>query len=415
MAYIRAHQTTQKSKGKPVKRYEVVWREAHPTQHGKTRARQESYGTREQAEARRDALNNAKHTLGGTTALADAKKAGALTFGHYAQGWLAAQRVKAATNDKLRPETVDGYERRLAVYALPTFGGRPIGSITSTDCETYLAALVGRGMSPATLKHHWSVLRNVFVYAHRNNALASNPVDAVDYSGNSAARRNKRHHPLTAGEVAAVATSIGERYPVYELFTYFAAYTGLRAEELAGCENRDLEFKPSSHGVAADIHVRRAKKRRAGQWVEDALKTEKSARTVQLPSWLAARMADYLATEHERADEPTAPLWPNRAMGGSWRRGCPGSRGARLRRAGRPGRVLQEPVPARPRGRRAAREPTRYGDCARGPGRPLPRPSAYVRDLAVVRGRARDEGVKVVGAQHLHADARRVRRLDPEG
>lgn len=33
-------------------------------------------------------------------------------------------------------------------------------------------------------------------------------------------------------------------------------------------------------------------------------------------------MADYLADDHERADEPTAPLWPNRALGGARRRGC---------------------------------------------------------------------------------------------
>jgi hypothetical protein len=33
-------------------------------------------------------------------------------------------------------------------------------------------------------------------------------------------------------------------------------------------------------------------------------------------------MDDYLKTEHERGDDPTAPLWPNRAMGGSRRPGC---------------------------------------------------------------------------------------------
>ena len=73
MAYIRTHNTTAKRKGKVVKRYEVVWREPAtdpatglPT--GKSRARQESYPTREAAEARRDELNAAKHTLGGATA-----------------------------------------------------------------------------------------------------------------------------------------------------------------------------------------------------------------------------------------------------------------------------------------------------------------------------------------------------------
>lgn len=33
-------------------------------------------------------------------------------------------------------------------------------------------------------------------------------------------------------------------------------------------------------------------------------------------------MANYLADDHERADEPTAPLWPNRVLGGARRRGC---------------------------------------------------------------------------------------------
>ena len=40
-------------------------------------------------------------------------------------------------------------------------------------------------------------------------------------------------------------------------------------------------------------------------------KSKKSRRTVPLPPWLAERMADYLATEHPRGDEPTAPLWPS--------------------------------------------------------------------------------------------------------
>ncbi|WP_123025108.1 site-specific integrase [Mycolicibacterium stellerae] len=33
-------------------------------------------------------------------------------------------------------------------------------------------------------------------------------------------------------------------------------------------------------------------------------------------------MRDYLDTVHPRSDERTAPLWPNRALGGARRRGC---------------------------------------------------------------------------------------------
>jgi integrase len=81
-------------------------------------------------------------------------------------------------------------------------------------------------------------------------------------------------------------------------------------------------FTPGPRGARANIDVRRAKKRRGGSWVTDALKSAKSQRTVPLPPWLAARMRDYLDSTHPRADEPSAPLWPNRALGGARRRGC---------------------------------------------------------------------------------------------
>ena len=325
MAYIRSHETNIKRKGKTVKRYEVVWREPHPVT-GLLRARQESYTTREAAEVRRDELNAAKHTIGGTAPLADAKVAGGKPFAHYAQAWLSAQRVRAASGGgKIRADTVEGYAARLAVYVLPEFGTRPIASISPADCEAFLAALVARGIAPATLKHHWSVLRAVFVYAVRHKAILANPVDAVDYSGNSAQRRNKRHHPLTGEQVAALAASIGERYPVYSLFTLFAAYTGLRAEELAGLEVGDLAFQPATTGPTGAVHVRRAKKRKAaakGGWATAPLKSARSSRVVPLPGWLAARMAEYLTEVHPHADAPTAPLWPNRTLGGARRRGC---------------------------------------------------------------------------------------------
>ncbi|WP_459956087.1 tyrosine-type recombinase/integrase [Mycobacterium avium] len=318
---MRTYETTERRKGKPVRVYRVVWREPVRDKFGlptpQTRARQENYPTREAAEARRDELNAARHTTG-TSALAEQRKAGEQPFGYYARAWLDAQRVKVASG-RVKAATVDGYAARLAVYVLPEFGGKAIAAITPRDCEQFLAALVGRRLTPATLKHHWSVLRNVFVYALRHKAIAANPVDGVDFSANSSERRNRRHHPLTAEQVAAVASSIGERYPVYELLTLFAAYTGLRAEELAGLEVGDLVFAPRP---SCTVHVRRAKKRQAGEWNTDTLKSARSNRTVPLPGWLAERMRDYLDTTHPVAANPHAPLWPNRALGGARRRGC---------------------------------------------------------------------------------------------
>lgn len=279
MAYLREHVTKQRDeRGRPVKTYTVEWRETvrddfglpvpkypnRPDGPPATRFRRETYASRDDADACRDELNAARHTTG-TTALADQRKAGDLPFGHYARAWLDSQRVRAASGDKIRPATVDGYAKRLAIYALPEFGAMAIASITPAHCEQFLVKLVDRSLTPATLKHHWSTMRAVFVYALRHKAIASNPVDAVDFSACSTMRSQRRHHPLTADQVAAVAASVGTRYPVYELLTYFAAYTGLRAEELAGCEVGDLTFAPGPAGVRARIDVRRSKKRRAGE------------------------------------------------------------------------------------------------------------------------------------------------------
>jgi integrase len=67
-----------------------------------SRAQQETYSSRDEAEARRDELNAAKHTTG-TATLAAQRKAGDLPFGHNARAWLDSQRVKrpAATRSKL--------------------------------------------------------------------------------------------------------------------------------------------------------------------------------------------------------------------------------------------------------------------------------------------------------------------------
>ena len=105
----------------------------------------------------------------------------------------------------------------------------------------------------------------------------------------------------------------------------FMAYTGLRAGEVTGLEVEDVVFTPApvTPGVntsRAAVQVRRTKDRKGGQWVTGTLKSKRSRRTVPLPAWLAAEMADYLAGTHPRAAEPTAPLWPSRTYGGGYRR-----------------------------------------------------------------------------------------------
>lgn len=395
MAYIRSYDTTARRNGKPVKRYEVVWREpvrdeyglpvpvdpAKPNGRKKSRACQETYPTREAAEARRDELNAARHTTG-TTALAQARKAGDLPFGYYARAWLDSLQLKVSQG-RMKQRTLDDYEKYLQRYALKTFSGTAIAAITPRHCEEFLASLVrrqsrqGERLSPATVKHAWGVFGRVLKYAVRHDAIPSNPADRVDFDTNRATGDHEgfEHHPLSAEQVARLSAAVaGElvttptgaqvwlpAYPIYGLMVQFLAYTGLRASENAGLEVGDLEFTtapaastaPGAPGaptaaveIRCKVHVRRTKERKTvptaapsstdrqtgphtrRQWVTGTLKSKRSRRTVPLPPWLAARLHAYLyggagsdpAVRHPRADDPAAPLWPSRKNGGGHRK-----------------------------------------------------------------------------------------------
>ncbi len=330
MAWVKAYETAQRRNGKPIKTYKVIWKEverdayglpipvdgANPEGRKRTRNRQESFPTREAAEARKDELNLAKHA-GQTSALADQRRAGDLPFGYYAQAWIESQAVKVSQG-RLKQRTLDDYEKVLKRYALDRFSGKAVASISPRDCEQYLAQLAARQLAPKTVKHAWLALRAVLKYATRHGAIAASPTEQVDFSGGHAVGDHEKfeHHPLTAEQVAATATIVGERYPVYELLAYFMPYSGLRKAECAGLELRDLEFASRpGEPVHCVVQVRRTKDRKGGEWVTSTPKSRKSRRSVPLPPWLAERMLTHV-TEHPRADEPTAPLWPSRKNGG---------------------------------------------------------------------------------------------------
>jgi integrase len=335
MAYIRSYETTAKRKGKPVKRYEVVWREPYPTQPGKVRARQESFATRELAEARRDALNNAKHSVGGTAALADAKKAGARLFGEYATSWLDVLAMRVAdADDKLKATTAAKYKRLLEFYVLPELGGTPVAAINAARCRKFRAELVNRPtrvggeharLSASTIKHVWAVFRGVLDLAVGDGALPANPAEGPDFrrKRGTGDRAKFNHHPLKPGEVGALCAALEGQpanttlpaYPVHALMVQFMAATGLRASEVAGLEVADLVRHPAPAGTPPRmaISVARAKERKNGAWVtHEMLKSNKSRRSVPLPPWLVVKMANYLAETHPRAADPTSPLWPGR-------------------------------------------------------------------------------------------------------
>jgi integrase len=287
-----------------------------------TSGRDKSYPTRELAEARRDALNNAKHNVGGTSALADAKKAGQLPFAHYAAGFIARQRSKVAAG-KLKSRTCERYEGAIKTHLLKPFGAKVIGAITVTDCEQFRADLLAN-RRPRTVRNVWQMLDRVLEYAYEHKAIGAVPTDVIDRSAMHYAVGDDtgfEPHPITAQQVAALAAKVGERYEVYGLLVLFMAYTGLRAAEVQGLEVRDVTLTTTNNGTTkGSVRVQRTKSRRKREWITGTPKSKTSKRTVPLPPWLATRLSAYLQEVHPHANTPTAPLWPSRGPGNGARK-----------------------------------------------------------------------------------------------
>lgn len=134
-----------------------------------------------------------------------------------------------------------------------------------------------------------------------------------------------------------------------------------------------------------------------------------------LPPWLTERLRQYLATDHPRAQEPEAPLWPSRKNGVGHR--AAGRRyavpldwsqsvGARhlLRDSagpdGRSGGPSGEQARHRDRTRRTRGAPTRLR-------------TAHFCDDAAFGGSALHAGIQMACTWVVHTDPGYLRRLDP--
>ena len=166
----------------------------------------------------------------------------------------------------------------------------------------------------------WRAFRAMLRHAYRRNEIPAIPTDVVDAP--TAHGTPNRRRALSGPQVAVLATKVGELHPVYGLIVLFMAYSGLRQAEAQGLELRDVTLSTAPDGtVKGSVRVQRTKTRVRREWVTGTPKSKHSRRTVPVPPWLAAKMADYLRDAHAASHDPQAPLWPRRLPGGARHKG----------------------------------------------------------------------------------------------
>lgn len=213
----------------------------------------------------------------------------------------------AASKPRLKASTYAGYEQLYATRVLPVFGSPRIAAVTSEQVEAWIADLIAGGREASTVRNHFVALHKVFRYALRHRIIAHDPCAAVDVPrpGN---REDFAPVFLTPTQLETIATDLDDHAP-YGTIVRFAAWTGLRAAEIAGLRVRDVNL------AAGHIEVRQTIRKVNGAWHTDTPKSTRSTRNVPILSRaLMAELRRYLLT-HPASGDPDALFWPGRANG----------------------------------------------------------------------------------------------------
>jgi integrase len=209
-------------------------------------------------------------------------RAGRTRFNELAERWWAS-------TAGLKPSTRDQYRKLLDHHVLPAFGQAQVGALDRLAVAEWLAGLLGQGTSAIRARDAYRVLRLVLGAGVDGGMLAANPAAGVRLPRVAPVEM----HFLTAAEVERLAQAIR---PPYGVLVEMAAYSGMRAGELAALKVGRLDLLGGRAEVIASITEV------AGRLVAGPTKTYQR-RTVRLPRFLCEQLGAYLADRPHGPDD----------------------------------------------------------------------------------------------------------------
>jgi integrase len=248
-------------------KYEARWREPDGTMRGKTFATH--------AEAKAHLLTVAHSKRQGTYV---PKVQGETLFRQVADEWLKATPRK--------PRTLALYRSILGSWLAP-WQDRAVASIQYADVVDLVAAMRQAKRKPQTIRNVFNLAHGILNEAVDAGYIAVNPSQrarkSLDKSGKVSGERRR---PLSAEQVQTLA---GLLPPHYGLVVRLAAWSGLRAGEIAGLRVRRVNV------LRSELHVEETVARLDGRLTADTPKSARSHRRVTIPASLARELGEYIA------------------------------------------------------------------------------------------------------------------------
>lgn len=218
-----------------------------------------------------------------------------ITFGEWADRWWTS-------TTKLRPTTRRGYWGVLEGHVRPRFGRQRIADIDYMDVETFIADRLDAGLSPKYVRECVSVLSLVLKSAVRSNLRRDNPA-----AGHHLPVRRRVLHEgdvLTMEQVHRLVVHVRDPY---KPAVWLLLLAGLRPAELCGLRVCDLDVEGHLVHVRQTLLPLHAFATEGFQMVAGPPKTPAGVRTIPVPEWLCADVAELLADRAARRGEAVTP------------------------------------------------------------------------------------------------------------
>ena len=216
-----------------------------------------------------------------------------------------------ATTVRLRPTTRRGYWQILHNHVLPYFGHRPLATIDFMDVEHFIAAkLEGGELGPKKIRDCVSVTSLVMKAAVQSGARRDNP--AAGHHVTVRRRRIRQGDVLTMAQVHALVAEVRDPY---KPAVWLLVLTGMRPAELCGLRVRSVDFARNLVSITETLLPVSAYGEHHLTLVHGPPKTEAGDRTIPIPAWLSAQVAEVLVARAERRGTPVhldEPLFVNR-------------------------------------------------------------------------------------------------------
>ncbi len=214
----------------------------------------------------------------------------AVRFEVVAERWLTS-------SDRKRPLTVARDRSVVTNHLLPVLGGVAVGSVTRADIQQIVNTWAANG-TPSTVVRQYACMRAIFTFAETYELIPRSPCRAI---------RLPQTHPreaqiLDGPAIDRLAAALGDDAPMVYL-----AVLGLRWGEIAGLRVGQLDL------VRRTLTVKTQRTRgEGGRMVEQSPKTRAGQRTMTMPTWIAAMLAEHLARRGLTGADKDAPVFASR-------------------------------------------------------------------------------------------------------